>query len=416
MRPLLHKVVRKPRAPFVLSAALCAATVASFARAADPAPQQHLEQIERSIDAERETQRRLTREAETLARELAGLRTRSVRLADALQASEENLSDLEQRLAELDADTRAKEVAFAQRRVQLGRMIAELGRISRQPAEAALVLPASPMDSARTAKLLGTLTPALRDQANALSAQLEALQSARASLDAQHKTIARAAEQFAADREALNAVIARRAQLHAELETAQRGSTARIERLAREAQDIRDLVERLNVERLAAEARERAQRETREAQLAARTPPPPPRPARPFSEAGAGTVAPVRGRVVLSYGQPGEGGQPHRGLTIEPRPGAQLVAPHDGQIVFAGPFRTYGLILIIEHSEGYHTLLAGLGRIDGAVGQHVTTGEPVGTAGSPESGNPSIYVELRRNGQPINPLPWLAPRNEKVSG
>jgi septal ring factor EnvC (AmiA/AmiB activator) len=72
--------------------------------------------------------------------------------------------------------------------------------------------------------------------------------------------------------------------------------------------------------------------------------------------------------------------------------------------------------LIIEHSEGYHTLLAGLGRIDGAVGQRVTTGEPVGMAGSPETGHPSIYVELRRNGQPINPLPWLAPRNEKVSG
>jgi septal ring factor EnvC (AmiA/AmiB activator) len=84
--------------------------------------------------------------------------------------------------------------------------------------------------------------------------------------------------------------------------------------------------------------------------------------------------------------------------------------------VFAGPFRTYGLILIIEHSEGYHTLLAGLGRIDAVVGQSVTTGEPVGTAGSAETGYPSIYVELRRNGQPIDPLPWLAPRNEKVSG
>jgi septal ring factor EnvC (AmiA/AmiB activator) len=72
--------------------------------------------------------------------------------------------------------------------------------------------------------------------------------------------------------------------------------------------------------------------------------------------------------------------------------------------------------LIIEHSEGYHTLLAGLGRIDGTVGQSVVTGEPVATAGSAETGNPSIYVELRRNGQPIDPLPWLAPRNEKVSG
>ncbi len=398
----------------VLCAALSAAAAASVADAADPAPQQRLEQIERSIGAERESQRRLTREAEALARELAELRSRAVSLASTLQTSEETLTALEQRLVELDADVRAKEAAFAQRRVQLGRMVAELGRISRQPAEAALVLPASPIDSARTAKLLGSLTPALRDQANALSAQLTALQAARASLDAQHQAVAAAAERLAAEREALGGVIARRTRLHAETEAAQRSSTARIEQLAREAKDVRDLIDRLNEERLAAEAREAAERA---AQLAARTPPPPPpRAVRPFSDTGTGTVAPVRGRVLLSFGQPGEGGQPHRGLTIEPRPGAQLVAPHDGQIVFAGPFRTYGLILIIEHSEGYHTLLAGLGRIDAAVGQRVTTGEPVGTAGFPESGNPSSYVELRRNGQPINPLPWLAPLNEKVSG
>jgi murein hydrolase activator len=408
--------VRKPSACLVLPAALGAAALASFAQAADPAPQQRLEQIERSLDAERETQRRLAREAALLGRELAALRTRSVSLAAALQTAEESLTDLEQRLAELDADARAKEAAFATRRVQLGRMVAELGRIGRQPAEAALVLPASPIDSARTAKLLGTLTPRLREQASALSMQLEALQLASASLDAQHQAVARAAERFAADREALSEVITRRAQLHLELETAQRSSTGRIERLAREAQDIRELLDRLDAERVEAEARDTAGREARETQLAARPPAPPPRATRPFSEAGAGVVAPVRGRIVLSYGQPGEGGQPHRGLTIAPRPAAQLVAPYDGQIVFAGPFRTYGLILIIEHGEGYHTLLAGLGRIDGAVGQHVTTGEPVGTAGSPESGDPSIYVELRRNGQPINPLPWLAPRNEKVSG
>jgi len=124
----------------------------------------------------------------------------------------------------------------------------------------------------------------------------------------------------------------------------------------------------------------------------------------------------VRGQVTLSFGQPGEAGQPHRGLTYETRPDAQIVAPFDGHVAYAGLFRGYGLILIIDHGEGYHTLLAGLGRIDAVAGQVVAAGEPVGAAGTPESGNPNIYVEFRRNGQPINPLPWLAARNEKVSG
>ena len=238
-------------------------------------------------------------------------------------------------------------------------MVAELGRLSRQPAEAALVLPASPMDSARTAKLLGTLTPALRDQANALSAELDALQTARASLDAQHKAVAAAAERIAADREALDGVIGRRAQVYAELETAQRGSTARIERLAREAQDIRELLDRL-----AAESREQetAQRAAREAAAL-------PRAAAAGSKAQRGRSprpAPQSPRrraagCCCRFGQPGESGQPHRGLTIETRSAAQIVAPYDGQIAFAGPFRDLRAYLDHRTQRGISFALGGLG-------------------------------------------------------
>ena len=133
---------------------------------------------------------------------------------------------------------------------------------------------------------------------------------------------------------------------------------------------------------------------------------------------------PVRGQVVLAWGQTGEGGQPHRGVSIEARADAQVVAPFDGQIVFAGPFRGYGRILIIEHGEGYHTLLAGLGRIDVSPGQSVALGEPIATTGNADPGGPVtsgiagpvLYVELRRHGQPINPTPWLAASDGKVSG
>ena len=107
-----------------------------------------------------------------------------------------------------------------------------------------------------------------------------------------------------------------------------------------------------------------------------------------------------------------EGGVRSKGITITSRPGAAVVAPYDGVVAFAGPFRGYGQLLIIEHSEGYHTLLAGLGRIDAAVGQHILAGEPVGVMEN--DGAPSLYVELRRDGQPINPLPWLADRAGKT--
>ena len=113
-----------------------------------------------------------------------------------------------------------------------------------------------------------------------------------------------------------------------------------------------------------------------------------------------------------------------RGILLETRPQAQVVAPFDGKIVFQGPFRSYGQILIIEHRGGYHTVLAGLGRVDAVVGQWLVAGEPVGimgtsggatadtgqsAAGSETSNqdHPKLYVELRHNGQPVDPAPWF---------
>lgn len=405
--------MRRPDLAFL--AALLAAAWVCHSAVADDQPAKRLEEIERSLGQERERLQRLARESEFQTHELETLRNRAIAVAASLQATEDTLTALERRLVELTADAQAKEHSFTQRRVELGRLVAELGRVSRQPPEAALVLPSSPLDAVRTAKLLAALTPALRDQAAALAGEVDALQKSRAAADAKRREVAAAAERLAGERQELDTLIARRTRMLAEAETAERGSAARLERLGHDAQDLRELIERASAERAAAEARSRAEREAaREPpQLMARVPPPP-AVARPFGDGNV--VPPIHGRILLSFGQPGEGGQPHRGITIEARPGARLVAPHDGKIVFAGPFRTYGLILIIEHSEGYHTLLAGLGRIDGTVGQSVSTGEPVGTAGSAETGNPSIYIELRRNGQPIDPLPWLAPRNEKVSG
>ncbi|MSO89819.1 MAG: hypothetical protein EXQ89_07640 [Rhodospirillaceae bacterium] len=88
--------------------------------------------------------------------------------------------------------------------------------------------------------------------------------------------------------------------------------------------------------------------------------------------------------------------------------------PMQGIVAFAGPFRQYGEILILDHGDGYHSLIAGLARVDSVPGQWVAAGEPIGVMGRPNGGVPSLYVELRRREQPINPLPWIAARNEKA--
>jgi len=128
-------------------------------------------------------------------------------------------------------------------------------------------------------------------------------------------------------------------------------------------------------------------------------------------------IMPVRGQLVLAYGQTAIGADSvSKGISIQTRTQAQVVAPYDGQIVYAGEFRGYGQILIIEHGGRYHTLLAGLERIDAGAGQWILAGEPIGVMGSSQEQFPELYLELRHAGQPVNPLPWLATTDDKVQG
>ncbi|GAA0600322.1 murein hydrolase activator EnvC family protein [Caenispirillum bisanense] len=148
--------------------------------------------------------------------------------------------------------------------------------------------------------------------------------------------------------------------------------------------------------------------------------PPPPKAAatqaalRPLDEVRGAMPLPARGRVATRYGSELSPGNTSKGIVIETRGGAAVVAPADGVVAFSGPFRGYGHLLILEHAGGYHTLLSGMSRIDAQVGQRLLAGEPVGVM--ERSDGPSLYVELRRDGQPIDPLPWLAANKGKISG
>ena len=124
---------------------------------------------------------------------------------------------------------------------------------------------------------------------------------------------------------------------------------------------------------------------------------------------------PARGGLIGLFGE-GEGAQKNQGITIETRDDAQVITPYDGEVVYAGPFRGYGQLLIIDHGEGYHTLLAGFSRIDSIQGQWLLAGEPVGVMGRGLTEYKTLYVEFRHDGIAINPLPWLAASETKADG
>ena len=148
------------------------------------------------------------------------------------------------------------------------------------------------------------------------------------------------------------------------------------------------------------------------------------KPAIPFSAARAKLPLPAQGRRVLAFGEKTQFGGQSKGVVIETRTSAQVTAPCDGWVVYAGEFRSYGQLLIINAGDGYHILLAGMSQIDVQPGQFVLAAEPVGTmSGGPKAQTssapinaPVLYVEFRKDGRPIDPDPWWVAGQQKVQG
>lgn len=398
-------------------AALVLAALIAFA---SPAPASEAEtklaDVERALDADRERQAVLAREAEALSKEVEALRAEMIEAAEAAQDREETVSTLEEKLQALGAEEAVKTKALEAKRGQLAHFLGGLTRLALHPPEALIALPAPPADTVRSAILLRAALPPIEAAAAALRAELSETRELHADIARRRDELSGAIAALEAERDRLNGLVKRKTELRQQTEAERRKIAERVERLASEAGSLRELIEKLA-------AAGGAEKGTVAATVAGPALEPtlapvalmraiPPEGVRPITAARGSLIIPGRGPVILRYGQNTEFGTPAQGITIQTRAEAQVVAPYDGQVVFAGQFRGYGQILIIEHNEGYHTLLAGLSRIDCVVGQWLMAGEPVGRMGRPVDGNPELYLELRRNGQPINPLPWLMVRKE----
>lgn len=413
---------------------------------ADDTPQQQLKSVQQQLEDSRTQAAEYARQAEALAAEIATLRANSIAAAKAAQEHEAALSALEDQLATLNTEEAQKAAELKRHRAAQQQLLMALERLARNPPEGLALTPGNPVDAMRSAVLMGAAVPPLEAEARRLSQEIDELAAVRrqiASDEARHRAERLGLEQ---QQTQLDALIARKAVLQEEAQHGADESGQRQLQLAAQASDLRQLIEKLDEARREHDAEVARQREAEEQRAEAErreteqlmalqqkrpdgaapsvivtAPPPvipdpskPPR-IRPFRDAHGALVYPASGRLMRRFGENDDYGIASKGLTFETRPGAQVVAPFDGRVLFAGPFKGYGQILIIEHGDGYHSLLAGLDRVEGTVGQWLVAGEPVGTMPRGEE-KPHLYLELRHDGQPINPMPWLATHDEKVSG
>lgn len=423
-------------ARIALAGAVLAGPLRGLAHAADD-PRQTLRQVQSDIKTAESRKTALVRQAETLAGEIDAVTRDMVALAQTIQQRERRLSQLEGQLVSLKTRRDTQVRLFLSRQQEIARLLAALQTMSRRPPSLLLFRPASALETARSASLLATVLPALNGRLAGLRAEIDSLNQAQETLAREQRKHRAELDDLATDRRKLEALRAEREGRRGGLLAQVASESEKLDRMARQARDIQDLLGRLDAE---------ARRRERLARLTPPTPRPPglsspaaPRaaPVRQPGTSGAAPPAvvamrppepaampdprgnyrlPVEGNVVQRFGAALDTGGSSKGLLIRTRTEAQVVAPAGGRVVFAGPFRGYGLLLIIAHGGGYHSLLAGMSRLDEQVGAVVRPGEPIGQMGATDQQGPELYLEVRQRGTPVNPLPWLAAVAKRTEG
>lgn len=351
---------------------------------------------------------RLQREAQAASEAAARAASEAAALAAQIQQAEAGVAAARARYSLARAERAKIAARLAAKQEPTARLAAALQTAARRPLALSALQPGSLKDIVHVRAVLASAVPQIRARTASLRGELAAGRVAEA----------KAARSIAALREGEADLRARRHQL-ASLEASQRlasraarGNALREEEralaLAEQARDLDGLVDEL--------AKQASLRRAlaalpgpvlRPADLAR------PLPAATLAEAPAAAPAPspalrlqlpVAGRTIAGFGTQRESGARTTGITLAPATGAQVVAPARGRVAFAGSYKGFGRIVILEHDGGFTSLVTGLARVDVSVGQSVIGGSPIGVAGERDA---PVTIELREDGTPVNPLNFV---------
>lgn len=409
--------------------------------------------LETQIEKSGFEQRRLAFEIENLSSEAQALRASLIETAQKIRQSEERVADQEEKLSVLNRQEAALRRSLQARERVLAEVLAAMQRIGRKPPPALLVAPDDVLSAMRAAILFGAVLPEMRDEAMILVADLKTLTELRSRSIATTESLRIERDQIGAERLRLSALVdARQGQISLSKDQLEQERT-RVAALTRDARSLRDLIAKSENEIVgnarAAEIARRAPAPSRSGTQVATLRPDAGReatrlqPRQAFQERKGQMPFPVSGAVIKGFGAADGLGGTERGITVASNPGAVVTSPADGWVHFAGPYRGYGHLLIINGGSGYHIVLAGMERLAIETGQFVLAGEPVGFLGSLKAGEsekngvagltasnpgvlpgsalgasrPALYVEFRKDGSPVDPSPWWSSQTaEKARG
>jgi septal ring factor EnvC (AmiA/AmiB activator) len=380
----------------------------------DTYSQDDLSRVEKARDEALQRLRALERASKSAEREASEIDGDLLSAAADSIRREEAATEAEFRLADLANQTSIARSRLTANEAALEDLLAALMTFgSRRPP----ALAASPEDTGaavRAAILMGEAAPALSDRARTLKSPIDELNALAKATYTERSRLQHEETALAARTEEIAALAAEKRLSNVSLSAETASLRTETKRLSAEAETLRDLLDGLaraapSTPGLKPPTRPPARPPTQAASKPASKPPPGTPTAAPglTTSMTAHPVQPAAGTRLRRFGQSVDG-VPHEGLTLATRSGAQVIAPMDARVQYAGVFRSYGLMVILDLGGDVLVVVAGLDTLYSEAGQWVLAGEPIGRMADRKSPSPELYLEVRRSGQPVDPEKWLA--------
>lgn len=391
-----------------------------------------LEAIESKIRLSQEKKANLKAEMSALEADRAKINRSLIEAASKSRAIEGRIERTAKRLEELRGDENGVRQSLKGKRSLLIEVIAALQRMGHNPPPALLITPEDALSSVRSAILLGAVVPEIKAETEILFAELNELSQIQSKISDSRQSLTNDLSDLAEEEQRLTLLLGEKKKLSNQARQELAKQTALAAELAAKAGNFKGLIAKLESQissvkdaAIAAEKAAKARALAEEQRIAeARAETQKPNfddtsriaPAMAFAKAKGLLPKPVNGVITTSFNQINENGERSEGISIATRSDSRVVSPSDGWVIYAGPFRSYGQLLIINAGDGYHVVLAGMESINVELGQFILAGEPVAIMGSQKTasnGNvdigltrPVLYVEFRKDGTSIDPSSW----------
>ena len=364
--------------------------------------------------------REMEQKANKLKEELKNVNQKMIAAAKKIQNGEDELRKKQDELAALQKHLSESEEKFNSENDMLIETLAALQNLALRPSEAVLVQPLSPVEVMRSSILLRGSVHALESRASSIRQSIEDISNQKKQIAARLQDLEKDNKKLAQQQDDMKKLSQQKSAMYSQISSKSEEAKKKADMLASQAHNLRDLLEKLEKQkeinrRQMAEkarlAREQAADKLRkenhglEASYAENNTAAPETSATGFSKAKGRLSRPARGPLVTAFHSELSKGVVSNGIDIKTASKAQVIAPFDGTVIYAGPFKNFANLVIIDHGEGYTSLLSGLGETDTEVGQMLLAGEPVGTM--PADANSKLHMEIRKNNHPVDPNEWI---------